>query len=401
MGDHPRVLRLVITQFLIQAGFHGFTASIPLALSRAGTPDSEIAVLVGVASLVQIPAALVGGALIDRFGGIRLLALGGVLYLASCVVLLLPGLDPAGSNIAIALARVLQGAGFGLCLPAALSIVPRIVPVARQGIALATTTMSNNLSYVVLPVISIVVLDGYGLDGVTLMVVAMVSAALAVVLVRPLRQETAAPPSLEAASRRFGFAFRRSWLAPLAIVVLFIIHWGVITAYMPQRAEAAGANIGLFFAADGVFVLLARLPAGWISDRTRPVLPILAGIATTFAGVFLLLPTPTTELLIVSGALTGVGAALIVQPILLALTRRSTDADRGSAFALFSASFATAVVLGSIGTAPLIDPLGFETVLVLALGALFGAAVIAIADRGLRANAVEQSAPEVGTPIAS
>jgi MFS family permease len=395
------VLRLSLALFLIQAGFHGFTAAIPLALSRAGRPDSEIGVLVGVASLIQIPAALVGGALIDRYGGIKLLAAGGACYLVSCALLLLPGLDPSGSDLVIGLARGLQGAGFGLCVPAALSVVPRIVPLARRGLALATANMSNNLSYVLLPVISIIVLDGYGLDGVTLMVVAMVVIALGLTFARPMREVETAASGLAEASRRFGFAFRRSWLTPLAITVLFIVHWGVITAYMPQRAEQAGANIGLFFAADGLFVLLARIPAGWLADRTRPMWPILGGIAMTFIGVLLLLPTPTTQILIVSGALTGIGAALIVQPILLALTSRSTDADRGSAFALFSASFAAAVVLGAIGTAPLIEPLGFETVLLVALGALFVAAVLAVADRGLRTGDEpgRQGIQEVGTPV--
>ncbi|MER3418394.1 MAG: hypothetical protein C4343_04685, partial [Chloroflexota bacterium] len=68
---------------------------------------------------------------------------------------------------------------------------------------------------------------------------------------------------LPPAARFVGIAYRTSWAAPLAIVVLFVAHWGVVTAYLPQRAEEAGANIGLFFAADGVSVLLMRVPAGW------------------------------------------------------------------------------------------------------------------------------------------
>src|ERR671925_465959 len=38
-GDDPVVIRLAVSLFLIQAGFHGFTASIPLALARAGRVD--------------------------------------------------------------------------------------------------------------------------------------------------------------------------------------------------------------------------------------------------------------------------------------------------------------------------------------------------------------------------
>ena len=377
------MLRLSVALFLVQAGFHGFTAAIPLALSRAGRSDADIGALVGVSALVQVPAALVGGALIDRFGGMRLFAIGGVAYLAACALLYLFEIgDPSSTPVVIA-ARVLQGVGFGLAMPAALAVVPRLVAVARRGFALAVAGGAHNLTLVVLPPLSIVVLDAYGFDGVTVMVAALVAVALLVALARPVRQAANDDVQLAAAKRRFGFAYRRSWVAPLVVTVLFMAHWGVLMAYLPQRAEAAGANVGLFFAADGLFVLLARLPAGWLADRMRPIWPLLTGIAMTALSVVLLFPAPTTPILILSGTLTGVGAALIVIPIMLALTQRSGDADRGSAFALFSAAFAAAIAAASIGTAPFIGMVGFEALLGAALIALLLSAVVALLDRDL------------------
>jgi len=73
-------------------------------------------------------------------------------------------------------------------------------------------------------------------------------------------------------------------------------------------------------------------------------------------------------------------------PILVELSRRSADADRGSAFSLFSAALATALVIGSIGAAPIIDTVGFEVALLTGLVAVGGAAIVAAADRGLRAH---------------
>jgi predicted MFS family arabinose efflux permease len=131
------------------------------------------------------------------------------------------------------------------------------------------------------------------------------------------------------------------------------------------------------------------------------------GIAMTGGAVALLFPLPTTEILIASGTLTGIGAALIVQPLLLALTARSGDADRGSAFALFNAAFAASIAVATIGTAPLIGSLGFGTLLAVALVGLGLSAVVALADGGLR-HAVGsgaqpgvqlEPAQEAGTPI--
>jgi predicted MFS family arabinose efflux permease len=396
INDHRAVLRLSVALFLVQAGFHGFTASIPLALARAGRPDAEIGAIVGIAALVQIGAALAGGALIDRFGAIRLFVIGGVCYVVAAGLLFVSGVGPEATG-AVVVARILQGMGTGLAVPSAMSVVPGLVSAARRGVAIATMGSSQNLTLVVLPPLSIVVLDAYGLQGVTALVIVLVIAAMALALARPITPREAAESNLEAAKRRFGFAYRSSWVGPLAVVMLFVLHWGVVSAYLPQRSESVGANIGLFFAADGLFVLLARVPAGWMADRIPPVWPVLAGIAMTALAVVLLFPLPTTEILIVTGTLTGLGAALIVQPLLLALTARSGDADRGSAFALFNAAFAASIALGTVGTAPLIGSLGFGTLLAIALVALGLSAVVALADRGLRV-AVRSHAPTPMVP---
>ena len=123
----PAVLRLAVALFLMQAGFHGYTASMPLALSRAGRADSEIGLIVGIAAIIQIPAAIVAGPLIDRLGGVRVFVVGGLSYIAASLLLLAPGVDSAGSLAPFVAARVLQGIGIGLVLPAGLSAVPTLV----------------------------------------------------------------------------------------------------------------------------------------------------------------------------------------------------------------------------------------------------------------------------------
>ena len=68
---------------------------------------------------------------------------------------------------------------------------------------------------------------------------------------------------------------------------------------------------------------------------------------------------PATPLLVLAGMLTGVGGGLVITPLLVELSRRSRDADRGSAFSLFSAANATALAAGSIGGAFVVATSGF------------------------------------------
>ena len=84
---------------------------------------------------------------------------------------------------------------------------------------------------------------------------------------------------------------------------------------------------------------------------------------------------------------------LVMTPMLVELSRRSGDADRGSAFSLFSASLAAALSIGSVGAAPIVGSAGFETALVVSLVGLGLAAVVLVLDRGLRV-----SRPRPGSP---
>jgi MFS family permease len=386
------MLRLAFSLFAVQAGFHGFTASLPVALARAGVPDPEIGLIVGVASLVQVPAAFVAGVVVDRVGGLRVLALGGLAYLVGCAILLLPGVEAGGSSGPFIVARFFQGVGIAGTLPAAMSLVPRLTTPEQRGVGLAFVGSAHNLTLVAMPPLSLAVLSATSLRGVAAAMTGVVVAGLVIAFAAPFRFRAPAAHEIhreatrDVAPRRFGLALRPSWIPLIVMILLYIIHWGVVIAYLPQRAEAAGADIGLFFAADGIAVLASRVPSGWLADRIRALILILIGLAMTGASVMLLTLPPTTPMLIVAGLLGGTGGGLVMTPILVELSRRSGDADRGSAFSLFSAALATALVIGSIGAAPIIDTVGFTAALLGGLLGVVGAAVVAAGDRGLRAH---------------
>ena len=384
------MLRLAFAVFAVQAGFHAFTATLPVALAQAGVPDPQIGLIVGTAALVQIPAAFVTGIVVDRVGGVRAFTAGGLAYIVGCVILALPGVEPGGSVGPFLAARVFQGIGIAAILPAALSLVPRLVAATRRGLGLAFVDTAHDLTLVVIPLVSLAVLAATSLHGVALLALGSVVAGLVLIHIVPFRfsptgeDEAGTDGPTAVAHRRLGFAFRRSWLRPILIDLLYTAHWGVIVAFLPQRAEAAGANIGLFFVADGIAIIVTRVPSGWLADRVRPVYLVLAGLLATGCAVVVLTAAPATPLLVLAGMLTGTGGGLIATPLLVELSRRSRDADRGSAFSLFSAANATALAAGSIGGAFVVATFGFGVAMVAALVAIVAAGVVAVLDPDLR-----------------
>jgi len=380
------ILRLSAALFLVQAGFHGFTASLPVALARALVPDATIGLIVGSAALVQIPVAILGGRMVDRFGGLRLFYVGGACYLAGIGILLLPDVSATGSMLPFVLARVFQGAGIGLTGPAALSLVPRILAAHRHGSGLSYVGAAQNLTGVLAPPLSIAILDTSSLRGVALALVVFVVAGLLLAVRLPVAPAVH-DPAAGGAAVRFGIRFHRSWAAPLAIIVCYVAHWGAVTAYLPVRAEQAGADVGLYFAADGVGIFLMRLAGARLVDRVSSrLLVVTGGIATACAIGMLLLPL-TTPLLIVSGLIGGAAGALVMTPLLLELSRRATDADRGSAFALFSGSIAVAMSLGAFAGAPIVATLGLSAALAAGIVLIGVGMVITISDASLGGTA--------------
>ena len=70
-------------------------------------------------------------------------------------------------------------------------------------------------------------------------------------------------------------------------------------------------------------------------------------------------------------------------PVTIELSRRSADADRGSAFSLFSGGIATAMTLGSVGGAPIVALFGLSAALVAGMGLIAVSMALALSDGSL------------------
>lgn len=381
------IILLAVAVFLVQAGFHGYTATLPLALARGGVPDAEIGLVVGVSAVVQIPAAVVGGRLVDRFGSYRLFVVGGLAYLAGSLLLALPSVEPGGSLAPFVAARLCQGAGIAITLPSALALVPSLIAPERHASGLSVIGAASNLTMVVLPPLSIAILDAAGLHAVAAVVAVFIVAGL-VGFAAMRSGAPARPAAARAPARRFGIVFRRAWAVPLLVTMLYVAHWGAVTAYLPVRTEGTGADVGLYFAADGLSVFAMRLPAAWLAARFTSRGLIASGTLLTAAAIGMLLLPPTTPLLLVSGLLGGGASAVVLSPLLFELNRRSDEADRGSAFALYSGALAGAISLGSIGGAPIVAALGLSAALAAGITLILLSLVPTLADPSLRSLGV-------------
>ncbi|GAC1445433.1 MAG: MFS transporter [Chloroflexota bacterium] len=338
---------------ITQLGFFLTAAALPLYLHDHGAPQNRVGLDVGAGNISSVVALLLLGPLMDRFGPRRFLQLGGIVYIMSSVgMLIFP------HEIPITGFRVLQGVG-AVTIPSAMAIGIRMLS-SRPGTALGSLGMVISLSLAIGPPVGLALYSSGG--SVPLFVGAGSAGAIGLFLTLFVRDVAGKEQP------RTGFAFRRAWIPSYALSILSNMYFGGIVAYLPLHLRGMhGPNAGIFFTADALGVLLLRIPTGILADRYGTLLPKLAGVIITLPGIAVLAMHPSISTLVISGAATGIGAGLFVTGILADLGRLSTEANRGTALSLGTASFSSATFVGSAISGLLITWRGFGAILVFGL----------------------------------
>jgi len=371
------VIRLALAQGFAQVGFHAWIATLPVAMAAVGRADGEIGAVVGAAAIFNLLAALVSGGLVDRFGGRVVYLLGTACYLGAAAPIALGLVTPESSFAALIALRFLQGCGLAAVMPSVMTLLPGTVSRERLPMAVGVVGIAGNISLALTPAIALLVMDVAGFAAVGLVVCVVL--AMGALLIWPVKdpQRLGRPVS----TRLFRPAWKPVWARPLVMTVLIIINWGVITGYLPQRAELASADVGLFFTFDALALVALRIPSGWMAGRVGPLPLLLTGTLLTAASISLLLLPASNLVLIASGLGTGAGSAFVFPVLNLEMNERSEPANRGSAFGLYSVAFGAGVAIGSIGIAPIYGLIGFELAMLGGVLAAVAAGVVAVLDQ--------------------
>jgi MFS family permease len=343
-----------------QLGYYLTASALPLYLHDLGAAQNRIGFEVGLGNIVGVVVMLALGPALNRHGAKIFLRSAALLYLLAAA-----GMLVFRAELPVTAFRGLQGVGSALILPASMTLAARLVP-HRQGAAMGAVGTLNALALAAGPPIGLTLYARYG--GTGLLVPALSAAALGLVAVFLV---PGAPPTPTPAR---GFGFDRAWTSLIVANGLAAIYFGGIVAYLPLNLRALhGPNAGIFFTADAIGVLLLRIPTGILVDRRGALIPMVLGLAITLPGIGVLALPPSIVTLALSGAMTGIGAGLFITGVYTDLASRSSDANRGTAMSMSSASFGGAIFVGSAVSGLLIGPGGFNAVLT------FGAITCALA----------------------
>jgi MFS family permease len=144
-------------QFALAFVFFVLIPTLPIYLSKSGSNEVEIGVLIGVFAVSSLFLRPFVGRALLRIPEKNFLMVGGLLYaLASAAYLFTPPFWP------FFFVRVLQGIGYACSSTAILTLIANVSPEGHRGQSLGYFLLTNNMSSALAPTIGMFLINNFG-----------------------------------------------------------------------------------------------------------------------------------------------------------------------------------------------------------------------------------------------
>jgi len=326
-------------QFTFTSVFHLLIPTLPIYLSRLGSSEIEIGILIGilgVSSLFLRP--FVGRALL-KIPEKTFMFIGTLIFAFTSIAYLLT--SPFWPFLMV---RIFQGIGMAFFYTASVTLIANISPEAHRGQSLSYFYLAFNISFALSPSFGMFLINNFSFTLLFLFCLGLSLCSLYLTTQLGKRQ---VEPSEDLTKRDESFLSREA--LPSAIMAFFAhIIWGALTAFFPLYALNQGlANPGFFFAAYAIVIILGRGLGGKILDlysREKVILPCLT---TYIISMTLLAFSKTLLMFILVAVIWGIGNAFLM-PSLVAYVLERAGSSRGPAIGTFTAIGDLGIALGPV-----------------------------------------------------
>ena len=343
-----KTIRKILTHDFILCFFAYFTfccashiliPTLPIYLSKLGSTEVEIGVLIGifsVSSLILRP--FIGRGLLKiteknfMIAGVFLFALTSVAYLL------------ASPFWAFLIVRIFQGIGFAFFDTASSTLIANISPEAHRGQSLSYFYLAFNISFALAPSSGMFLINHFSF---TILFGVCTGLSLCSLFITNKLDKRQIDP-LGDSSIEDRFFLSRKALPPSIMILFTNIIWGALATFFPLYALKHGVtNPGLFFTTYGIMIILSRALGGKILDlysRKRVILPCLT---TIIISMIILAFFKTLPMFILVAVIWGMGMAFLY-PTLVAYTVDYAGPSRGPAMGTFTALGDLGIALGPV-----------------------------------------------------
>jgi MFS family permease len=369
----PIIALVCVLTFLHYVGAQMRGPVLSLYAAEHGATPTGVGLIIG----AHMMAAAIGSVPLGRASdlwGRRPLMLA-AMALSVFTSLLLPLFEREYALIAI---YGLAGLAVAAFTPSALSLVGDAAPAGRVGHAYAWYSTAHYGAIGIGPFVGGVLAERWGYRTAFVVAAGGIAIALAIGhrMLGPSVTRATALSTVTFADIKGDASIWAGWI----VAASGLLVQGVVFPFFPLLPNARGlgpATIGIVFLVLGLANTAARLPAGWLIDRTGRPSPYAVGGVVVASLATALLPhvRGQTALLALVGIF-GVASGLAFVAISVGLTASSAPAVRGLVMGGYSTSLYLGFAVGSFALGPVITRYGYVAGFALgAAGGVVGALV--------------------------
>lgn len=328
-------------QFTLISVFHLLIPTLPIYLSRAGSTETEIGILIGIyffSSLIIRP--FIGWALL-RVPEKKFMIVGTLLFaLSSVAYLFTPPFWP------FLWVRFIQGLGFGFFHTAVYTLIANISSEAHRGESISYFTLAMTLSGAIAPSVGMLLINHFGFSYLFLLCLGL--SLCSFFITNRLGRRPVMPQSRGNPSSKGTFLIHWKALPPSIVNSLSLFIWGALTAFFPLYAISQGVtNPGFFFTTIAIVLFIGRSLGGKIFDqysREKVILPCLVIYIISMA---ILAFSKTLPMFLLVAFIWGAGNAFLM-PSLMAYALGRVRSSIGPAMGTLTAISDLGISLGPV-----------------------------------------------------
>jgi MFS family permease len=318
--------------------FTSLIPTLPIYLSRLGSNEVEIGVLIGSFALSSLTLRpFIGKALLKIPEKYFMMAGAFLFFLASVGYLFTPPFWP------FLIVRVLQGIGFSFFQTASFTLVANISSAGRRGQSLSYFTLAMSFSSAVGPAIGMFVINHFNFTFLFLVCCGLSLGSL--LISNQLGKRPVA--SSQHPSIKNGSFLSRKAIPPSALSFSPLFVWGAVGAFFPLYAISQGvANPGYFFTALAIMVIFGRALGGRFLDLYHWDKIILPCLFSSIISMIILAFSGNLPMFLLVAIVWGSGNAFLI-PVLATYALDRADSP-GTAMGTFTAFSDLGVCLGPV-----------------------------------------------------
>ena len=325
--------------FCLLSIFYIFIPTLPIYLSRLGSNEVEIGILIGIFTLSSVVLRPFVGRALLRIPEKTFMTIGALLFaLTSLAYLIAPPFWP------LLIARLLQGIGFAFFHTASMTLIANISPETHRGQSLSYFILASTISGALAPPLGIFLINHFSFTHLFLVCSGLSLCSL--FITTQLRRRQVAP--LKDSSIENRFFLSREALAPSFINFFSFFIWGALSAFFPLYAIGHGmANPGLFFTTMAIILILGRSLGGKVFDLYSKERIILPCLTTGIIAMVILTFSKTLPMFILVAVIWGIGFAFLT-PSLVAYALDRVGSSPGPTMGTFTAISDLGLTLGPV-----------------------------------------------------